>query len=345
MPTKPKTPWFRSDRNAYFVTFRGKQHNLGPEKEEAERLFHELLGRRPEKKSPRQLATEFAVADVCEKFLDWCEKHREPRTYDWYKDHIQSFISFLPNPAHMPVSGLKAFYVIEWIDAHPQWGDAVRRGAIIAVQRPFNWAAKLGYIDQSPLRSVEKPPAKRREVAVSLEQWTEIRNHYRHGDPFRDLLEFCWETGCRPQEARAIEARHVRLDLGMILIPPNEAKGKKRWRRILLEGRSREIIERLIHRKGTVFVNAEGRPWTRYAMSGRFKRLKNHLGVRYSAYALRHGFCQRLLEDGTDHLSVAELMGHANGQMVASVYSHMNKADRHLRAVLKRSADIQVAKR
>src|SRR2546430_8025005 len=119
----------------------------------------------------------------------------------------------------------------------------------------------------------------------------------------------------------------------MILFPPDEAKGKKRWRRILLEGRSLEIIERLVLERpeGPLFVNEDGTPWNRHTIGHRFGRLKKHLGVRFCAYAIRHGFCQRMLEEGTDLLSVAELMGHTNGQMVATVYSHMNKADGHLR--------------
>jgi hypothetical protein len=49
-------------------------------------------------------------------------------------------------------------------------------------------------------------------------------------DPFRELLTFAYEAGCRPQEARLIEARHLKLDHHRIEIPPEEAKGKKRWR-------------------------------------------------------------------------------------------------------------------
>ena len=74
-------------------------------------------------------------------------------------------------------------------------------------------------------------------------------------------------------------------------------------------------------------------------MACRFGRLKKHLGVKYALYSVRHGFCQRKLENGVDHLTVAALMGHASGKMVAEVYSHMNQADDHLRkAITKESA-------
>ena len=59
--------------------------------------------------------------------------------------------------------------------------------------------------------------------------------------------------------------------------------------------------------------------------------------MKFAAYDFRHGFCQRLLESGADHLTVAALMGHADGKMVASVYSHMGTADDHLRKTLTRA--------
>jgi len=64
----------------------------------------------------------------------------------------------------MPVVALKPFHVIEWGDAHKTCGDSYRRGAIVAIQRPFNWAELLGYIDKSPLRNVEKPAARREQA-------------------------------------------------------------------------------------------------------------------------------------------------------------------------------------
>lgn len=359
MPAVSTSPWFRAARNAWFVTLRGRQVFLAEHPADAPRprksrgrwnappvvvaRFHELLAARPPA-PPAAAAGGPSVAEVVEKFLDWCQRHRAPGTYAWYRERLQDFVDSLDDPARMPAPDLRPFHVTEWVDAHPAWGDTVRRGAIVAVQRPFNWAAKLGYIADSPVRNVEKPRARRREAAVTPADWARIRDHFPEGDPFRTLLEFCWHSGCRPQEARAIEARHVAPGGRAVLFPPDEAKGKTRWRRILLEGRSLAIVEQLAAERpeGPLFVNAAGTPWNRHTIGHRFGRLEKHLGVRFCQYAFRHGFCQRLLEGGTDHLTVAELMGHANGQMVAAVYSHLNRADAHLRRALCRSADVQV---
>jgi len=350
MPRRFPKPFFRSARNCWFVQIGKEQTKLHPDEQEAMRLYHELMASRgrahDESTKTKCPSGELTVAEVFDKFLGWCEKHREARTFEWYHDHIQDFINRSPKTARLAASELKPFHVVEWADSHgDDWSNVYRRGAVIAVQRPFNWAAQLGYIEASPIRSVPKPQPQRREQAVSPEEWVRIRDHYKDGDPFRDILEFAWETGCRPQEAKRVEARHVELEKHRIVFPPQEAKGKKRWRVIYLTPRAEEIVRRLLtqHAEGPLFRNDNGNPWTAQAMACRFGRLKKHLGVKFAAYSIRHGFCQRMLEEGNDHLTVAALMGHASGKMVADVYSHMNRAETHLRQALTKGAEGAVA--
>jgi site-specific recombinase XerD len=98
------------------------------------------------------------------------------------------------------------------------------------------------------------------------------------------------------------------------------------------------VQRRLLVVRPAIFTNEDGNPWTVDAVNCRFGRLKKRLGVRYASYSIRHGFCQRMLESGADHLAVAELMGHVNGQMVATTYSHMNRADAHLDEALRKGS-------
>jgi hypothetical protein len=42
---RPPKPWWNEDRGEYNVNIRGERHRLGPDKEEAERKFHELMAK------------------------------------------------------------------------------------------------------------------------------------------------------------------------------------------------------------------------------------------------------------------------------------------------------------
>jgi integrase len=401
MPHHAK-PFFRTGRG-WYVQLGKKQIKLcdGPQNSETEAAawerYHQIMaessaGPSAPKISPPEDGP--LVAEILDKYLDWCQRHRAGRTFDWYRDHIQDFINCKPEAAKLPVSSLRPFHVIEWADSHGEnWSNAYRRGAIVAIQRPFNWAEELGYISANPIKRMKKPQPQRRESHIAPEHFAAIAARYAKGDPFRDLLEFAWYSGCRPQEARHIEARHVRLEAECIVIPKEEAKGKRRARVILLHGQALDIIRRLlaIRPQGKLFLNEDGKPWKRFAIANRFDRLHLALGIaalkeqgitipplprfnrrryddkaalaaarkehqqklrerrkqilklarqhgrKFALYDARHGFAQRMLESGANHLSVAELMGHTNGRMVAETYSHMNRATVHLKETLRRA--------
>jgi len=280
------------------------------------------------------------VAEILDKYLDWCQKHRSARTFEWYRNHIQDFTDSLIGPDKMPATALKPFHLVEWADRHPTWGDSHRRGALIAVQRPFNWASKLGYIDTSPVwRRVEKPEVKRRENPITPADFAALLGYVKD-QPFLDLLSFSWESGCRPQEARHIEARHVHLDLDRIEIPSAEAKGKKRRRIIFLSPVARNIIARLMaaHQDGKLFRNVDGNPWTVDAVNCRFGRLRGKLGRRFSAYDVRHGFVDRKLSEGFDVLTIAGLLGHKDASMLVKHYEHRSRDHAHLLNAVSHSA-------
>ncbi len=43
-----RKPWYRKSTGNWYVTVRGKQHNLGPDHREAERKYHALMQRQGE---------------------------------------------------------------------------------------------------------------------------------------------------------------------------------------------------------------------------------------------------------------------------------------------------------
>ncbi|CAN5252483.1 hypothetical protein BH10PLA2_BH10PLA2_12230 [soil metagenome] len=342
MPHHAK-PFFHSGRG-WYVQLGKHQVKLadGPQNSESEAAawirYHEVMNEHlqasaPEKKSANSAT--LTVVEILDKYLAWCQKHRAIRTYEWYHDHIQDFINYKPEVARLPFCELKPFHVVEWVDSHgDSWSPAYRRGAIVAMQRPFNWADEMGYIPNTPIRKIAKPTPQRREQSVTPEQWEQIKSHYPDGDPFRDLLEFAWETGCRPQEVRVIEARHIDQSQHRVFFEKIEAKGKKHARAIYLTPRAEEILQRHSGQEGFLFRNEDGEPWTRQAIACRFGRLEKHTGVKFCATALRHGFGTRKLMEGHDHLVIAELMGHRDGRMLAQTYQHLDQHGAHLRKVL-----------
>lgn len=294
MPHAPK-PFFKAKRNTWYVERGRTQHALGkhpdnlplPVKKggvwqappEITQAFYRLMAARPEgeETSPsvrevpgrerRQLALE-----VFDEFLEWCRKHREAATYVWYRDRIQSFVATVPRS--LAVADLRPIHVERWVDAHPDWSASHQRGGKVAVQRAFSWAEKMGLVAVSPLRHLEKPEAGKREQTVSPEEYKALLKRYP--DSFGELLRMAWHTGARPQESVRIEARHVDLAARRVTLPPREAKGKKRYRVIYLDDHALALVARLVagRPEGPIFRNADGEPWTAWAVNNRFCRLQ-----------------------------------------------------------------------
>lgn len=178
------------------------------------------------------------------------------------------------------IAELKPFHVQRWLDANSGWRTG-KRGAVIVVQCAFNWAARMGLIDANPVRSIEKPKAERRERVIILAGFAAMLARVKD-DEFRDLLATCWETGCRPQEALAVAARHVDLAIGCWTFPVDESKCKTHQRTVYLSDAALEITRRRVAAwpEGPIFRNTDGLPWTPFALNCRFGRLQIALGLK-----------------------------------------------------------------
>ncbi len=305
-------PWWWEERKGYYAFIRGSRTRLGTSLKEANQTLKDLLN------EPVKKASYGMVAVLFDQFLTWTEENRAPKTYRGYKDFLQSFVSRYPR---LPVSDLSSAHVTVWLDDQKTWNATTKRNAITALQRGLNWSVKNVGLDRNPIRGMEKPEANRRTAILTLAEFKALLRKVRDRD-FRDLLLFGWDVGCRPQEAKRLEDRHVDLDRRRCVIPADEAKGKRTRVFYLATERSVRIMKRRMG-NGRIFLNRRGRPWTTSAVRLRFARLEKKLGKCYTQYAFRHTWITRKLLAGVDSHVVATLAGHADTKMIDEVYSHI----------------------
>ena len=270
MPHFPK-PFYRKSRGLWYVQIDGKQHNLGPDRDQAFDAYHDLM-RQPQ---PTKVVGDSVLA-IIDAFLDWCQKNRAPDTYEWYRSRLEMFACSIPRNLH--VSHLKPFHVQQWIDSSTNWADGSKRNACRAVQRAMKWAEKQGIIDRSPIAHMEKPPSGKRETVVGDEEFSHILSLVPDRD-FRDLLITTWDTGCRPQESLIVEAHHVDLQNSRWVFRQTESKTDMP-RFVYLTERALEIVQRrmLVHSAGPIFRNSRGAAWTTDAVNCAFTRIRMRMG-------------------------------------------------------------------
>ncbi|MFO0814101.1 MAG: tyrosine-type recombinase/integrase [Gemmatales bacterium] len=319
MPHFPK-PWYRTSNQKWYVQLHGKQHDLGTDRDAAFDEYHKLMAQ------PREVASVTAdtVIGIIDLFLEWCQAHRAEGTYVWYQKRAQSFVKTIS--ARLKVNDLKPYHLDAWLKKHKKWNPGMQRGCLLAIQRAMNWAVKKGHIDRTPLAGVEKPPQGKRELVIDLPEFKKMLSKIRDQE-FNDLVTFSWECGSRPQEIVRVEAVHVDLQHQRWVLPLLKSKGKKRNCVVYFTRKALAIIKRLMlkHPEGPLFRNSDGMPWTAYAISCRFGRLKKKLGVKYCLTNFRHTWVTRKLKAGVNSVTVAMLANHVDGSMIGRVYQHVSQ--------------------
>jgi integrase len=274
---------------------------------------------------PEKVIRSGSVAEVIEQFMDWTKANR-PKSYEWYKKRIDHFYKLI---ADLSIDALRPLHIQKKLDKHA-WSPAFKAGCVTAVKRCFNWALEQGYIDKNPLRGLKKPDAGHREMVISQEEFDEALSHVRNPS-FKDMARFQWFTGCRPEEAVRVTAAMYEPGLSRIVIPIVSAKGKKRPRVIYLCDQAKAIVERNLKNAPTLFLNTKGRPWQCGTVASTWGRIEKKTGKRFCAYGLRHSYATHQLQNGTDCVTLATLLGHADTAMLSRVYANLSQDPAYLR--------------
>src|SRR5688572_27481648 len=116
MARTPK-PWLWEARKIWCVTIDGQRHTLGPDEDEANRKFHEIMARPRETFEP---PPEDSVVAILDDFLTWTEENRAAKTFTRYKDFCQAFCD---KHGKMPVSQLNGKYVTAWLKDMKGWNS------------------------------------------------------------------------------------------------------------------------------------------------------------------------------------------------------------------------------
>lgn len=306
MARKP-SPWYREDRNGWYVTLDGQRHHLGdhppgapkPRKSERsgkwnapasiEEAFVKLLGGGPAEQAPAPAAAPAAgddVVSVLDDFITWCKENREPITARRYEQFCQDFVRAEGEDGvkfgAIPALKLTGRHVTAWLNGKGGWGPTTKKNAITALQAGFNWAVRNRGLERNPIKGMKKPEAKRRTDIISPEEFDGLLALAGDGD-FADLLTVSYDCGARPFEVKELERRHVDFDRQCAVIPADEAKGRRHTRVIYFAtARSLAILRRLCAERpeGAIFRNARDNKWTGDAVKCRFEDMEVAFGLK-----------------------------------------------------------------
>ena len=322
---RPAKPWYRKDRDAWYVMQHGKQIMLAKGKANgaaAHRKFLEITERHNEE------ATSRASGDsLCSMFLEHAEIHLKPKTVRGYRMFLEPFAKTVEG---MDGNSVMPKHVTSFLNAHVNWNKTTRYNAITAIKRAWAWAHAEGHTTLNQLRPMRRPRPERRDT---IPDDNDLKAFVAAANPaFRQLLIFMRETGCRPGEATMMQKHHVDLANKEVRFKIGEDKtsGKTgRPRVIHLNDTALAMLRSLIalHPSGPLFRNSRGKPWTEFSINCAARKAREKAGLLDNlavAYAMRLQYITDALARGVPIALVAEMTG-TSPEMIARVYSHVSE--------------------
>lgn len=333
MARTPK-PWFWKARRGWYATINGVRHELargrGAKDAAVKRCLELRLEARratPRPLTPGQTPRLADLALAYQADIEARQRNGEvsARAVDDYRYRIAGFVETFGD---VLATDLRPFMVDQWVATRQGLGPTSRHHLVGAAKGLTRWARRKGHIDADPLADMPKPPRRlRRENVIDAREARKLIDAMPSG-PFKDLLTFLYETGCRPGEAARLEARHLDVDRAVALLDEHKTRRKTAKPRIVpLTVRALRLARRLAKARptGPLFLNAKGNPWRKDAIGNAIARLrkKTGVGLELTAYGLRHGFATDALAAGEPVAMVAEMLGHTDTRMLTTVYSHL----------------------
>lgn len=333
--SRQSAPWFRTSKNAWYITLNGKKVSLGVSGEENEadavQAWHRLMANgRSEREKPTPSATVKAVIDG---FLANAEGRVSTKCLRNYRIQL---LPFARKHGSRPALSLTVAEA-EAYARKPQWSASYRNGMLGSLVSAFRWAERSGVLARNPLNGIRKPPKASRGAKALISAETHALL-CQHATPlFRAFLQLLWLTGARPGEIASLRAEDVDPRRGVAVLAEHKLSHKGKSRVLFLSPEALAILrERMAAQPhGLLFPGEDGERMTAQAIGCRLRRLCEKVGVKHCiAYGYRHSFATDALSSGVPDAQVAALLGHSGTTMLHKHYAHLTERASVLREAL-----------
>lgn len=263
-------------------------------------------------------------------FLDYIrvEKQHSPNTvklYGYVLNEFSSFCSGVP----IDLFHVERKHIQEYVCKLRERDLASRSIAlhVTTIRQFYSWAIREEIVIRNPTEFVSvsfKKPKQEVMTQAEVKKLIEacVLPHQRA------MLEFLYSTGCRVSEMLLLRIDATDLDSGTAKVL---GKGGKE-RIVIMNDSTVEWMKKITPADSTYFFQ----PYTRQGVFVMIRKIAKRAGIKrkISPHTMRHSFATHVLRNGSDLITVKELMGHAaissteiythitNDEMIASHRKH-----------------------
>lgn len=322
-----RKPFWRSQTRQWYVKVDGKAVRLSEEPCDRTKTPPPHVQKAWHAITSKGVPKELKLVDVFDRFL--LVPRADPRNNTkWALDTFTKHIG-----RDFKASKLRPHHLTDFFRANPQWAPATVRTFANRIIAALGHAVAEGLLDANPITAT--PGYQRhghyvkRKGVVAPDLRAKLESAARPA--FRAMLVALRETGARPSELRAARIERCMVDEGIMYVPNKTARktGLKERAIYLTEEMKRLVRERIGDRtEGHVFMTERDKVWTYNNLEQRWWKLVARVpGVPdgITLYSYRRGFATTAInEKNVNPALVAQLMGHANLNMLLKHYAQEN---------------------
>ncbi len=192
------------------------------------------------------------------------------------------------------------------------------------------WKENLGYLLERPRKTVSVPRVLSVDEVETLLASIDVSTSLGVRD--RALFEVIYSSGLRISEASGLLLQNIYLKENILFVL---GKGNKERlvpfgddARLWLSKWIEEERPKIVGTRNVpyVFVNYQGKQFSRKGIWKRFQEIKALSGVDSKVHTLRHSFATHLLQGGADLRSVQQLLGHSD-LATTQIYTHVDNSE------------------
>lgn len=261
---------------------------------------------------------EYKLSEFTSIVLSAVKEERKISTYNTYQCAIQKFFKIMGDAS----IDLRVADIDRYINAlkKEKLSSATIMAYLAPISLAFNEAIRIDLIGKNPVTLSRKPTVKNKEVKVF--NIFQMQNLLKNANGYLKLyLHFAFFTGARPNEIMALRWSDVsekyihiqRTRVGKIENSPKSGKDRK----VMMLKPLRDFISSY-EKKGDAIFDI-----TYVTMSRHFEELVVKLGYeRRTLHSIRHTFTSLLAKARENPTLIQHFLGHANLNMINTVYAH-----------------------
>lgn len=192
------------------------------------------------------------------------------------------------------------------------------------------WKENIAFLLEVPRKSITVPKVLSVDEVEKLLDSIDVSTSLGIRD--RALFEIIYSSGLRISEVSGLLIQNLYLKEGILFV-----LGKGNKERLVPFGDNakfwlskwiNEERPKILGRKNVpyVFVNYQGKQFSRKGIWKRFQEIKTLSGVESKVHTLRHSFATHLLQGGADLRSVQQLLGHSD-LATTQIYTHVDNSE------------------